>query len=355
MHDYHRNITWGERAKFGFFQAVDHCVGRERGFKWFERSRRKLYKNLHNRLKTGKAGTIYPVERVSNISVKDFKKKYIGRGRPVIIEGGAKEWASVKNWSPEYFKRLYGDEEVLYVDYENQSMFERMKLGEILDGIGKKTGRYYRFYPLLQRHPEHINDFDYDWLKSCRHKINWNENFNVFMGGDGSYSPLHNSFSNNIFTQVYGKKEWVIYPPYYSIIFDPDPALNMYRGVSERQGARFDSFKPDFEKHPLFKYIDGYRVTLNPGDILYNPPYWWHTVRNIGDSIAVGYRWFPPLHCLKKSPLYFAMDLTVRKPPIWKALKLAGKDINLIQLYVMGQLENYYKELEKFENSQATS
>jgi len=347
MAEYRRNILWSERTKFGFYQATDHFFGRQRGFRMFQSSRRKLYKKLHERLKKQEVGELFPVERVSNISLKDFKKKYIAKGKPVIIEGGAKDWGAVENWSHEYFKDLYGDEEVLYVDYENHAKFERLTLGEIIDGIRGKHGKYYRFYPLLQRHPEHINDFDYNWLKACRHKINWNENFNVFIGGEGSSSPLHNSFSNNIFIQISGEKEWVIYPPYYSVIFDPDPAMNMYRGVSERQGDRFDPFNPDYEKHPLFKYIDGYKVTLKPGDILYNPPYWWHAVRNPSDSIGVGYRWFPPLHCLRKAPLYFSLDLMVRKPPIWKALKLANKDINLVQLASTGKLDEYYKELNK--------
>ena len=271
MHNFSKNIYFSERLKFGFFQLTDHIVGREKGFKLFETSRRNLYKQLHTRLKQVEEGIIYPLEHVSNISQNDFKKKYIAKGKPLIIEGAALDWPTVKQWSLDYFKNLYGNEKVLYVDYQNHSTFERISLEEIISGIREKTGRYYRFYPLLQRHPEHSKDFDYNWLKSCRHKINWNENFNVFMGGKGSYSPLHNSFSNNIFTQVHGEKEWIIYPPFYSIIFDPDPAWNLYRAVSERQGDRFDSFKPDFETHPLFKYIDGYKVVLKPGDILYNP------------------------------------------------------------------------------------
>jgi len=119
----------------------------------------------------------------------------------------------------------------------------------------------------------------------------------------------------------------------------------MYRAVSERQGKRFDPFDPDFKAHPLFQYIDGYRVKLNPGDILYNPPYWWHTVRNLSHSIGVGYRWMPPLHCFRMSPLNFTLDLMTKDPPIWQALKLAGKDINLLQLRALGKLDEYYKEL----------
>lgn len=342
MRRYRRNIKKRERVKFYFYQIIDHLLGRSRGFKLFEKSRRSLYSNLHNRLKSrGEFGQIHSIDRVSDISLQDLKKNYIGTGIPVVIEGGAIEWNSVQEWSIDYFKQRYGNEEILYVDYLNHAEFKRLKLKTILSGLSGSEGKYYRFYPLLQRHPEHKKDFDYEWLTKIKHKINCFENFNVFIGAKGHSSPIHNSFSNNIFTQVTGEKEWIIYPPYYSPIFDPDPAMNMYRGTSERQGSRFDSFNPDFEKHPLFKYIDGYRVILKPGDILYNPPFWWHTVVNHSNSIGVGYRWMPPLHCFRQHPVYFMLDLLVKNPPIWKALELAKEDINLIQLYSMGKLKEY--------------
>ncbi|MFT4536367.1 MAG: hypothetical protein ACI9P5_003743 [Saprospiraceae bacterium] len=342
MKPYLKNITRWERIKFYFFQIVDHLIGRQVGFKLFEKSRRALYNNLHQRLKDGgELGTIHSMDRVDRISIRDFKKNYIKKGIPLIIEGGAKEWLAVKNWSIDYFKELYGEEEILFVDYENHSKFEQLKLKEILDGLEGEKGKYYRFYPLLQRHPEHKKDFDFKWLEACRHKVNWSENLNMFIGAKGHSSPIHNSFSNNIFIQVTGEKEWIIYPPYYSPIFDPDPALNMYRGTSERQGQRFDSFNPDYEKHPLFKYMDAYRVVLKPGDILYNPPYWWHTVVNHSNSIGVGYRWLPPLHSFAQHPVFFTLDLMVRKPPLWQALKLSKEDINLVQLAAIGKLKAY--------------
>lgn len=354
MKQYRRNITKTERIRFYFYQIVDHLLGRERGFRLFEKGRRALYSKLHIRLKTkGEFGEIYPVDRVQNISLKDFKEKYINKGLPVVIEGGAKEWDAVKHWSIDYFKERYGDEEILYVDYLNYSKYKRLKLKTILEGLNEKEGNYYRFYPLLQRHPEHKKDFDYDWLKKCKHRINWYENFNVFIGAKGHYSPLHNAFSNNIFTQVEGEKEWIIYPPYYSPIFDPDPALYLYRSTSERQGGRFDPFKPDFIKHPLFKYIDGYKALLKPGDILYNPPYWWHTVVNQSISIGVGYRWMPPIHCFFQHSVYFMLDLIVKNPPIWKALNLAKEDINLIELSSKGKLKEYREAVKSHQIDEA--
>ncbi len=340
-----------ERLRYGYYQFMDHFFGRERSFRWHNKSRRRLYTNIHNRLKaSGSVGQTFEIERRKDLTLEEFKNHYIKKGIPVVIEGQANGWNCTKEWSLEYFKELYGEEEILFINHEAiEDPYERLLLKDVLDGIRKGEGKYYRFYPLLQRHPEHIKDFDYDWILKARHKFTIGENFQVFVGGKDSYTPLHNAFSCNIFTQAHGKKEWYLYPPYYSIVFDPDPAQNIYRSVSSRQGGAFNPFEPDYDKFPLFRYIDRIHVELNEGDVFYNPPYWWHAVKNPEDSIGVGYRWLPPMHCLKKSPLYFFLDLCARNPTLRGSMKLAKEDINLIQLAQTGRLDDYLERKKKEE------
>jgi len=282
------------------------------------------------------------VPRIKHLNQAEFKRDYLIKGRPVVIEGGAKDWKCCEDWSFDFFRDRYGEEEILYVHHEAiEQSFERHRFGHILDQIQQGNDYYYRFYPLLQRHPEHIRDFDYEWLLDCRHKCSVGQNFQIMIGGKQSYTPLHNAFSCNLFCQVEGEKEWFIYPPSNTIFFDPDPAENVYRNASYRQGAIFNPFEPDYDLHPLLQYIDRYHVVLEPGDILFNPSYWWHSVRNPTDSIGVGYRWFPPWQAFKQAPLYLLLDLTARNPSIVKSLKLANKDVNLIQLAQTGQLEAF--------------
>jgi len=346
--NYNKIFTKKERFQFGCYQLLDHFFGRERVFKWFEKSRRKFFKDLHERLKNeGKLGKTIPIERRKNISLKEFKSHYIKKGIPVIIEGGAKDWDCVKNWSLDYFKNLYGEEEILFVDHEKIEVdYERLKLKEVIDGISSGKGKYYRFYPLLQRHPEHLADFDYDWMLKVRHKWILMENFQAFIGGKGSYTAMHNAQADNIFTQVYGEKDFYIFPPEQSVVFDPDPVQNVYRNGSYRneKGEVFNPFDPNYELHPMYKYVDKVYVHLEAGDIFYNPPYWWHAVKNPTESIGVGYRWVSPINSFKRGPLYFFLDLFARNPSMFKSYKLAEEDINLIQLAQTGRLKKYKKE-----------
>ena len=40
---------------------------------------------------------------------------------------------------------------------------------------------------------------------------------------------------------------------------------------------------------PLFQYCPVYSTVLDEGDVLFNPPYWWHSIRNVTET-TVGKR-----------------------------------------------------------------
>lgn len=345
--DIRKNILHRQRLEYGFYQFMDHFFGREKVFKIFGKRRRKFYKKLTETLKAGGEGKMRPIERRKDLTLKEFKNYYVKYGVPVVLEGAAKDWDCVKKWSLEYFKNLHGDDKIIRVEIEKLGFpYEETTLGNVIDNIRSGGSKYYRFYPLLERHPEHLKDFDYKWLRDRRNPLTWFEAFQVFIGGNGSLTNLHNANQGNLFVQVYGEKEWVLYSHYYSVVIDPDPVRNVYRNAPTKEGeGPFDPFKPNYEgSYKLFKYIDGYSVHLNPGDVLWNPPFYWHAVKNVSDSIGVGYRWLAPLHSFKMSPFYMLLDMLANNPPIWKAYSLYKKDINLIHLAEYDNLDKYLKE-----------
>ena len=346
MQNFKRNIKWSMRFQYGYYQFMDHFLGRKRSFKMHRRGRVKYYKKLHQQLKESGEGKITPVERRKDLTLKEFKKHYVKKGIPVVMEGAAADWDCVKHWSFDYFKNLHGEDEIVMADQEYmENEYKKTTLGDAIDEIKKGKGSYYRFYPLLERHPEHLKDFDYKWLRARRNKVTWFEAFQVFIGGEGTVTPLHNANQCNLFVQTHGEKKWVLYPNYYVPVIDPDPIRNVYRGAPYKTTeGPFNPVDPNFETpYTLYKYIDGYSVHLKPGDVLWNPPFYWHAVKNVGESIGVGYRWFAPFQMFKISRLYSFLDLCAVNPPFWKAYKLYRKDINLIHLAEFGKLDEYLK------------
>jgi len=343
------NISKSLKRKHSFFQTLDHILGRSLSVKLTKKSRKSYYNKLFDHLSKHNEGTLIPVDRVKDLSQEEIIERYVSKGIPVIIEGAASEWKCVKEWSLEYFKDLHGTDEIVLVNQKEDADhlgFEKLTLAEVIDGIEKGLSRYYRFYPLLERHPEHLMDFDVKWLRNFKKGYSPIESFQVFMGANGSTTPLHNASLGNLFIQVTGEKEWILYPNEYVPLIDPDPVRNIYRNAPIRKNnAPFCPFNPDYEyPFQLYKYAHGFKMKLKPGDIFYNPPYYWHAVRNIGNAIGVGYRWLPILENLKNWPMHTLMDLTTRKPNFFKTVKYTRQDINLLHLAEIGQLHKYKKE-----------
>ena len=341
------NIKFSQRFEYGIYQFLDHFLSRKIAYSFTGNLRRNLYKRIRKTLEESGEGRVLDIERRKDITIEELQNHYIKKGIPVVLEGGAKNWDCVKKWSLEYFKELHGDDEILVVNSKHiDAPYEKITLADLIENIREGGTKYYRFYPLLSEHPEHLADFDYNWLKKARHKKPFFESFQVFIGGKTTESPLHNAMACNLFVQVYGQKRWSLMSPKHSAIVDPDPIRNVYRGAPFRKNNYpFNPFKPDYEKpYELFKYVDRYDFVLNPGDILWNPPFWWHAVHNETDSIGVGYRWVPTAYSFKQNPLYAFLDHFAMKPPMWKSYKLSKKDTNLIHLAEDGRLQEFLKK-----------
>ncbi len=334
------------QKRYDRFQILDHFLGRKRVFQWWNKKRIQYYTDLTNELEKKEIGKVLHIEEIEDVDPKVFINQYLKKGIPVVFKGLASNWGCCQKWSLDYFKDLHGDDEIINVANNiGEVPVEKMTLAEIIDQILQGNSKYYRFYPLLKRHPEHIKDFDYDWLRN-RRTTNLAEVFQVFIGAAGTETPIHNAGVCNLFVQAHGTKKWILYPQNMISVIDPEPVVNFHRGAPFRQGEPFNPFNPDYNKYPLYEKIDRYEVMLEQGDVLWNPPYMWHTVRNETTSIGVGYRWVDfPLN-IRTNPVYGILDMLVKNPPVWKSIKMGKEDYNLVQY--MERKE----ELEKFLNAQ---
>ena len=346
MKPYTRNIPRKYGVSSKIFQFLDHFLSRRIAFSLTRPFRKRLYKGLETEMKQQRKGNTFLVDRIENLSEEVFKKKYLLKNQPVIFSGKAAKWACVQNWNLDYLKEQHGDDEIIIVNQEDpDNTHEILTLTKLIDGINDGLTRYYRFYPLIQRHPERLLDFDYKWMQKHRHQKIKFDTFQVFIGPDKSYTPLHNANPGNLFTQVFGEKEWILFPEYYTPVIDPNPVRSNYRSAPIRKKyGPYNPFQPDHESpYHLFEYCDRYKAHLKPGDVLFVPPYWWHSVRNIGHSIGVGYRWLPLEFNFKHSFLNSILDLSTTKPFVWKTWKLSQIDPNLTHMAEAGKLKKYLK------------
>ncbi len=264
-----------------------------------------------------------PINKLDALSIPEFRKKHQSPHIPVVLTGAAKEWTCCQTWSPEFFAERYGDDEVTLLQIATEDLgrpqFEpigqTISLQELVERLRQGDRDFYwRFSPLMHRHPELQEDFDSTWLQSFRE---WNayrgfELFQLFMGCRGTNTALHNAPASNLFVQVYGRKRWLIYAPIYNPIFDPPLTRSPYFF------SKFDPEHPDSALFPGCEHMICYETVLDPGDVLYLPPYYWHQVTNLTDSIGVGYRWITLSSMMSASFIQTLLTFMSTNPPVFR-------------------------------------
>jgi hypothetical protein len=83
-----------------------------------------------------------------------------------------------------------------------------------------------------------------------------------------------------VITEIYGDKELVLFSSEDSCYLYPkDGDIN----VSQIE----DIANPDLDRFPLFAHATPFKTVLHPGDTVYIPSKWWHSVRVVTNSISV--------------------------------------------------------------------
>jgi Cupin-like domain len=120
---------------------------------------------------------------------------------------------------------------------------------------------------------------------------------NIWMGIPPTYTPLHKDPNPNLFVQLASSKS--------VRLFRPDVGSVMFRDVQHSIGRygsasfRGDEMMEGPEKDALDEVVwgrdvceGGYETTINPGDALFIPKGWWHSIRSIGSGVTGSVNWW---------------------------------------------------------------
>ena len=270
-------------------------------------------------------------------------KSLKGKRYPCVFRRSVNDWPAIKIWSIDYFKKKYGDDICGFQTLSN--IFEN------------EEDNYLRFYNLFQRHPEELRNIDLElFYKNVVSKPVIDQGFQFFVSPHaGTKTFFHNANDSNFFVQISGQKKWIFYESKMSALFEPEPTMAEYR-LPNTKLREIDPFDKISLKSQRFSDTNSFEVILNPGDILYVPPYVWHSVLNLtGNNIGFGYRWLSPLECINTEPIFFLLDLLASNPPIYKSIFMARRDF--MKIFISQQTNyNYYqnkfkKYLDELNNS----
>jgi histone arginine demethylase JMJD6 len=229
------------------------------------------------------------IERVHGLSHRDLFRRYVMPMRPVVVTDAINHWRALGRWTPEFFRNQFGSVDVTIED-------KVWKLGEYIDALLRSapdSPAPYLHNQLLEKWiPELMADItplpscvDPNWLDSrlfpTRESLRFLE---VYIGGSGARFPILHYDALHLHAwlmQIYGTKRYVVFPPEQTEFLYPGTGEEANRSVIQ------DVDHPDLERFPLFAKATPTLFDLHPGETLFVPAGWWHTVKILSSSITI--------------------------------------------------------------------
>nr|VFK55122.1 MAG: Ribosomal protein L16 Arg81 hydroxylase, contains JmjC domain [Candidatus Kentron sp. TUN]VFK61083.1 MAG: Ribosomal protein L16 Arg81 hydroxylase, contains JmjC domain [Candidatus Kentron sp. TUN] len=230
------------------------------------------------------------VESTRSISPEDFRGDFVEQHRPLLIKGGIEHWNAISLWDNDYLRERVGFHTVsvetsrdqfqgrLFTDAQKVDMpFPRF-----LDRLSLPEGKTDYFVAAFQ-FPELLADMP-DIEISSVFRIQHRQR--MIMTRGGNYIAFHYDWYQNLLCQVAGGKTL--------ILADITGTPNMSRMIETEYTnySPINLIDPNVAQYPDFAKTSLIRVDLEEGDLLYLPPFWWHTVESRDRNIAISISFF---------------------------------------------------------------
>jgi len=228
-----------------------------------------------------------PVDKVSLIDRKDFTDSYFKPLRPLVIQDMAKSWPALKKWTPSFFEEQHGSKQVkvynegfVAAGKNYMSMLKTISLKEYIKEVTTTTQDLRMFlYNIKSEIPELVDDIVFPSLVDGLSK----KFIFMFFGCKGSVTQMHFDIdmSHVFHTAIYGTKTIYLFP------HEQGKNLHNYPFTCR---SYVDVERPDFERFPGLKGVQGFKVVLEAGETLYIPSGYWHHVVYDEASCAISLR-----------------------------------------------------------------
>jgi hypothetical protein len=221
---------------------------------------------------------------------------------PFIVTDAAQLMSEVWRWSPEYLRAAVGavrlgatapgDDGKFRYQPGRQLGAETISIAQFFDDVADPGGRRWCMQQISVESELPVLKARLDY-PSCI-PGNLMKVVNLWLAASSTITPLHYDDSHNLFAQVSGSKTFYLFPPEDLEALYPGP-LNT--GAQHVSGV--DLFDPDFSQHPLAASLTCMDATVNAGEALVLPAFWWHQVASHDLSVSVNFWWRAHVHdCL---------------------------------------------------------
>ena len=239
------------------------------------------------------------IERIDRPTPEEFKKNFFSCKKPVIITGKMENWKALSLWTPDYLNNAAGVDTEVNVSFSQNKIFNgdpekgvapwrrKMKFGDFMNLVLQhdelaEESYYLQQYPITT-FPKLIEDIENP--EYFDPKLLVFRNF--WVGSGGNISPLHYDISQNFHAQVKGRKRVLLFAPQQTDLLYPFPAHSKIPHISQ-----IDIDRPDLQKFPKFQKTRCFECTIEPGEMLFIPVFWWHQVYCLDKlNLSVNFWW----------------------------------------------------------------
>lgn len=217
---------------------------------------------------------------------------------PLILRGFCKNTNAYKNWNTETMPKIFGTNKVEVECYLDEEDYKRgivcdvsmMDMKEYIERI-EKDERYYLAEIGLDEFDNPELDMDIYIKNDYLNNLNESEKV-IFFGKNASSSCHFHIWQNYLLHQIIGKKTLYMFD-----FNDNDDQLkrgspwDIYRKFTFwKHNDKILNMKDEEER----KKLKLYKVTLEPGDSLMIPPWWYHDTTGHGLSCSITTKYDDP-------------------------------------------------------------
>ena len=245
-----------------------------------------------------------PIERFTALDRETLMRSFLERNRPVVFSTQSDAWR--ERWTPSAIARRYGrfavEAEEAHTVYVGERAHVMRSLAEMIEAISEHDKRLrWKGLDFLKRVPGMRADLSAHPPPHYAHLPFGAGSFRdtLWMAPRGTMSSLHHDGDyDNLNLQISGRKLFLLIPP-------PSHVAVHASGSAE---SPINPFVPDLDRFPRFLGARPVEATLDPGDVLLIPKYWWHGVYALEPSVNLSthFRWqgeLSPWRVLEGAPL----------------------------------------------------
>ena len=235
------------------------------------------------------------IYRKEGLGKDEFLEDHYAVNRPVILSGMIDAWPALHLWTPQYLKERVGSTPVeIQANRGKDHGYERDKerhrhtmafdafIEEIVHGDAGNRLYMTAYNSSANRAALAPLTSDLGFIDTLLSREADFPNGMMWIGPEGTFTPLHHDLTNNLLVQLRGRKRILLCAP-----AESGKLYNDHHVFSRIADLRAPDL--DMKRYPLLENIRFHEIVLDPGEILFLPVGWWHQVLALDFSISATY------------------------------------------------------------------